>query len=438
MPLADLRKRLFASFYEHLNPIVALLDPQIYSRIRLLQRPEYRLLLASICTVSAKFCMPKHYAECLQFLDPALAMIAAGDVPPHLETEFELGLHRSFQQSSQLREDIQAQRSFLQLACFEDGYKDQCGMPLSIDASFLPEPWKWIESLGDAVQSIDIRLAASRENALVKQQLIRQLADSSEVSKAACLHKVRLINTAIAAQERNARAWMDPTVYGLPCQHSGRPCLLFHNTNTLFNYYRALHAVYCAPALTTFVELREGTFLKCCELSIELFELFNGPYGEYEYYRFVHDIVILNLAVAAVWISDNWQLMPTSLAHQAIAAVCSAATITAASCERKLEQASYLARFLAFCTTKFSAFATSEGRAGNDDVSPADPDTGTGQALEHAPDGRGDTFSPSPVYVQSDATRYLQELLTAPCVQVSNDAIDTNSILSFFQESTWH
>jgi hypothetical protein len=421
--------------------------------------------------------MPESYQKCLDFIAPALSEIAAGESQAQLETilslsllamwkhpqdgvswrklrlavtlAFELGLQNSFtnqsESSTPSRHKIQAQRAFLQLACFEDGYRDQCRMPMSIDASFLPDPWKWIESLGDSVQNIDIRLAASRDNALIKQQLIRQLAEITDSSKAASLSKIRLIKTTIAAEMSNAEVWQDPSKYGIiDVQHSGRPCLLFHNTNTLFNYHRALYSVYCTPSLFSLQEPREATFDKCCQLSIEIFQLFNTLYGENDYYRYVHDIVILNLAVAAVCISDNWHKMSISLARQAIVAVFTAANITASSQNRKMEQSSYLARFLAFCTTKFSALleeSTYNNNNGDDDVmnSLSDQQTSNDNQWWNQPEGLMNSIDfhaaispPDPAYIQPESHRYI-----APCSQFGTDSVlDTNDILSFFQDST--
>ncbi|KAN0063290.1 hypothetical protein ACQY0O_004454 [Thecaphora frezii] len=386
--------RLVQFYYNKLNPIIALLDPHLYTCHALRTNPDYRLLLAAICTVAAKFIMPHRYLECLDFLKPALARIAAEDVAPQLEMiqtlsilamwkhpkdgsswrkvrlaitqSFELGLHELFgsQQRPQhplSREFIQSQRTFLQLACFEDGYRDQRHLPPAIDPALLPDPREWIDSLGDMVQDIDVRLAASRENAMIKRNLISELKksnaespDPSQPSRATCLRNARLIKMTITAETTAMQVWMNPPESEIPCQHSGRPCLLFHTTNTLFNYHRALYSIYSSPFLSTpsFCKDRQTAFQRCSELSVELFELLNGPYGQESYYRYVHDIVILNLAVAAVWICDNWRAMPNALAVQAATAIRKAAEATAPSMEFHLEQGSYLARFLRFCCTK--------------------------------------------------------------------------------------
>lgn len=158
----------------------------------------------------------------------------------------------------------------------------------------------------------------------------------------------------ITAQTCSSSVWMNPPASEIPCQHSGRPCLLFHDTNTLFNYHRALYSIYSSPLLSgpAFAHDRQTAFQKCSELSVQLFELLNGPYGQAGYYRYVHDIVILNLAVAAVWICDNWRAMPQELAIQACSAIRQSADATSPSLENHLEQGSYLARFLRFCCKK--------------------------------------------------------------------------------------
>ncbi len=206
-----------------------------------------------------------------------------------------------------------------------------------------------------------MRLAASRENANIKRDLITSLKHSnakspnpSQISRATCLRNARLIKMAITAQTCSSSVWMNPPASEIPCQHSGRPCLLFHDTNTLFNYYRALYSIYSSPLLagSAFSDDRQAAFQKCSELSVQLFELLNGAYGQAGYYRYVHDIVILNLAVAAVWICDNWRAMPQELAIQACSAIRQAADATSPSLEDHLEQGSYLARFLRFCCKK--------------------------------------------------------------------------------------
>lgn len=381
-------------YYERLNPIIALLDSQIYNLKSLKTNPDYRILLAAICTVSSKFIKVDRYLDSLEFLKPALSRIAADDIPPQLEIiqslsilamwkhpkdgsswrkvrlaitqAFELGLHELFgpqkrSKGGPSRSYIQSQRTLFQLSCFEDGYRDQRHLPPAIDPSLLPDPREWIDSLGDMVQDIDVRLAASRENANIKRDLITSLKHSnakspnpSQISRATCLRNARLIKMAITAQTCSSSVWMNPPASEIPCQHSGRPCLLFHDTNTLFNYYRALYSIYSSPLLSgsSFADDRQAAFQKCSELSVQLFELLNGAYGQAGYYRYVHDIVILNLAVSAVWICDNWRAMPQELAMQACAAIRQAADATSPSLEDHLEQGSYLARFLRFCCKK--------------------------------------------------------------------------------------
>ncbi|KAJ1028716.1 hypothetical protein NDA16_001882 [Ustilago loliicola] len=381
-------------YYERLNPIIALLDSHIYILKALKTNPEYRILLAAICTVSSKFVKMDRYLDSLEFLKPALSRIAADDIPPQLEIiqslsilamwkhpkdgsswrkvrlaitqAFELGLHELFgpQKRSKhgpSRSFIQSQRTLMQLSCFEDGYRDQRHLPPAIDPSLLPDPREWIDSLGDMVQDIDVRLAASRENANIKRDLITSLKQSnarspnpSQISRATCLRNARLVKMGITAQTCSSSVWMNPPASEIPCQHSGRPCLLFHDTNTLFNYHRALYSIYSSPLLSgpAFAHDRQTAFQKCSELSVQLFELLNGPYGQAGYYRYVHDIVILNLAVAAVWICDNWRAMSQDLAIQACSAIRQAADATSPSLENHLEQGSYLARFLRFCVKK--------------------------------------------------------------------------------------
>ncbi|GAC76530.1 hypothetical protein PANT_22d00074 [Moesziomyces antarcticus T-34] len=381
-------------YYDRLNPIIALLDSHIYSLKALKSSPDYRILLAAICTVSSKFIKVERYLDSLEFLKPALSRIAADDIPPQLEIiqslsilamwkhpkdgsswrkvrlaitqAFELGLHELFAPQKRSkhgpsRSFIQSQRTIMQLSCFEDGYRDQRHLPPAIDPSLLPDPREWIESLGDMVQDIDVRLAASRENANIKRDLITSLKQSNarspnpaQISRATCLRNARLIKMGITAQTCSSSIWMNPPASEIPCQHSGRPCLLFHDTNTLFNYHRALYSIYSSPLLSGpgFAQDRQAAFQKCSELSVQLFELLNGPYGQAGYYRYVHDIVILNLAVAAVWICDNWRAMPQELAIQACSAIRQAADATSPSLEDPLEQGSYLARFLRFCCKK--------------------------------------------------------------------------------------
>ncbi|KAJ1029760.1 hypothetical protein NDA13_003002 [Ustilago tritici] len=381
-------------YYQRLNPIIALLDSQIYILKALKTNPDYRILLAAICTVSSKFVKVDRYLDSLEFLKPALSRIAADDIPPQLEIiqslsilamwkhpkdgsswrkvrlaitqAFELGLHELFgpQKRSKhgpSRSFIQSQRTLMQLSCFEDGYRDQRHLPPAIDPSLLPDPREWIDSLGDMVQDIDVRLAASRENANIKRDLITQLKRSnarslnpSQISRATCLRNARLVKMGITAQTCSSSVWMNPPASEIPCQHSGRPCLLFHDTNTLFNYHRALYSIYSSPFLSgpAFAHDRQTAFQKCSELSVQLFELLNGPYGQAGYYRYVHDIVILNLAVAAVWICDNWRAMSQDLAISACSAIRQAADATSPSLENHLEQGSYLARFLRFCCKK--------------------------------------------------------------------------------------
>ncbi|KIS70401.1 uncharacterized protein UMAG_11679 [Mycosarcoma maydis] len=381
-------------YYEHLNPIIALLDCQIYTLKALKTNPDYRILLAAICTVSSKFVKVERYLDALELLKPALSRIAADDIPPQLEIiqslsilamwkhpkdgsswrkvrlaitqAFELGLHELFgpQKRSKAglsRSFIQSQRTLMQLSCFEDGYRDQRHLPPAIDPSLLPDPREWIDSLGDMVQDIDVRLAASRENANIKRDLITSLKQSNarspnptQISRATCLRNARLIKMGITAQTCSSSVWMNPPASEIPCQHSGRPCLIFHDTNTLFNYHRALYSIYSSPLLSgpAFAQDRQAAFRKCSELSVQLFELLNGVYGQAGYYRYVHDIVILNLAVAAVWICDNWRAMPHELAMHACLAIRQAADATSPSLENHLEQGSYLARFLRFCCKK--------------------------------------------------------------------------------------
>lgn len=381
-------------YYQRLNPIIALLDSQIYTLKALKTNPDYRILLAAICTVSSKFVKVDRYLDSLEFLKPALSRIAADDIPPQLEIiqslsilamwkhpkdgsswrkvrlaitqAFELGLHELFAPQKRSkhgpsRSFIQSQRTLIQLSCFEDGYRDQRHLPPAIDPSLLPDPREWIDSLGDMVQDIDVRLAASRENANIKRDLITQLKRSnarspnpSQISRATCLRNARLVKMGITAQTCSSSVWMNPPASEIPCQHSGRPCLLFHNTNTLFNYHRALYSIYSSPFLSgpAFAHDRQTAFQKCSELSVQLFELLNGPYGQAGYYRYVHDIVILNLAVAAVWICDNWRAMSQDLAISACSAIRQAADATSPSLENHLEQGSYLARFLRFCCKK--------------------------------------------------------------------------------------
>ncbi|SNX83326.1 uncharacterized protein MEPE_02033 [Melanopsichium pennsylvanicum] len=381
-------------YYHRLNPIIALLDCHIYTLKALKSNPDYRILLAAVCTVSSKFVKVDRYLDSLEFLKPALSRIAADDIPPQLEIiqslsilamwkhpkdgsswrkvrlaitqAFELGLHELFgsqkrSKHAPSRSFIQSQRTILQLSCFEDGYRDQRHLPPAIDPSLLPDPREWIDSLGDMVQDIDVRLAASRENANIKRDLISSLKQSnarspnpSQISRATCLRNARLVKMGITAQTCSSSVWMNPTASEIPCQHSGRPCLLFHDTNTLFNYHRALYSIYNSPLLSgpSFAHDRQTAFQKCSELSVQLFELLNGPYGQAGYYRYVHDIVILNLAVAAVWICDNWRAMPQELAIQACSAIRQAADATSPSLENHLEQGSYLARFLRFCCKK--------------------------------------------------------------------------------------
>lgn len=381
-------------YYEHLNPIIALLDAQIYTLKALKGNPDYRILLAAVCTVSSKFVKVDRYLDALEFLKPALSRVAADDVSPQLEIiqslsilamwkhpkdgsswrkvrlaitqAFELGLHELFgpqkrSKSGPSRSFIQSQRTLMQLSCFEDGYHDQRHLPPAIDPSLLPDPREWIDSLGDMVQDIDVRLAASRENANIKRELITSLKQSNarspnplQISRATCLRNARLIKMGITAQTCSSSVWMNPPASEIPCQHSGRPCLIFHDTNTLFNYHRALYSIYSSPLLSgpAFAADRQAAFQKCSELSVQLFELLNGDYGQAGYYRYVHDIVILNLAVAAVWICDNWRAMPHELATQACLAIRQAADATSPSLENHLEQGSYLARFLRFCCKK--------------------------------------------------------------------------------------
>lgn len=381
-------------YYDCLNPIIALLDIHIYTLKALKTNPDYRILLAAICTVSSKFIKVDRYLDSLEFLKPALSRIAADDIPPQLEIiqslsilamwkhpkdgsswrkvrlaitqAFELGLHELFAPQKRSkhglsRSFIQSQRTLMQLSCFEDGYRDQRHLPPAIDPSLLPDPREWIDSLGDMVQDIDVRLAASRENANIKRDLITSLKQSnarspnpSQISRATCLRNARLVKMGITAQRCSSSVWMNPPASEIPCQHSGRPCLLFHDTNTLFNYHRALYSIYSSPLLSgpSFADDRQAAFQKCSELSVQLFELLNGPYGQAGYYRYVHDIVILNLAVAAVWICDNWRAMPQELAIQACSAIRQAADATSPSLEDHLEQGSYLARFLRFCCKK--------------------------------------------------------------------------------------
>ncbi|KAJ1027494.1 hypothetical protein NDA18_003498 [Ustilago nuda] len=381
-------------YYQRLNPIIALLDSQIYTLKALKTNPDYRILLAAICTVSSKFVKVDRYLDSLEFLKPALSRIAADDIPPQLEIiqslsilamwkhpkdgsswrkvrlaitqAFELGLHELFppqkrSKHAPSRSFIQSQRTLIQLSCFEDGYRDQRHLPPAIDPSLFPDPREWIDSLGDMVQDIDVRLAASRENANIKRDLITQLKRSnarspnpSQISRATCLRNARLVKMGITAQTCSSSVWMNPPASEIPCQHSGRPCLLFHNTNTLFNYHRALYSIYSSPFLSgpAFAHDRQTAFQKCSELSVQLFELLNGPYGQAGYYRYVHDIVILNLAVAAVWICDNWRAMSQDLAISACSAIRQAADATSPSLENHLEQGSYLARFLRFCCKK--------------------------------------------------------------------------------------
>ncbi|PWZ00694.1 hypothetical protein BCV70DRAFT_99576 [Testicularia cyperi] len=381
-------------YYDRLNPIIALLDSTIYSLRALKTNPDYRILLAAICTVSAKFIKVRRYIECLDFLKPALSRIAADDVPPQLEIiqslsilamwkhpkdgsswrkvrlaitqAFELGLHELFgpqkrSKGGPSRTFVQTQRTLMQLSCFEDGYHDQRHLPPALDPALLPDPREWLDSLGDMVTDMDVRLAASRENANIKRELIAQLKasnargpSSTQLSRATCLRNARLIRMTITAQTESFRVWANPPASGIPSQHSGRPCLLFHNANTLFNYYRALYSIYSSAYLSTptFADDRQAAFQTCSELAVELFELLNGPYGQAGYYRYVHDIVILNLAVAAVWICDNWRAMNHELAIQACSAIRQAADATSPTLENHLEQGSYLARFLRFCCKK--------------------------------------------------------------------------------------
>ncbi|SPO24754.1 uncharacterized protein UTRI_01726_B [Ustilago trichophora] len=443
-------------YYDRLNPIIALLDCHIYNLKALKANPDYRILLAAICTVSSKFIKVDHYLDSLEFLKPALSRIAADDIPPQLEIiqslsilamwkhpkdgsswrkvrlaitqAFELGLHELFgpQKRSKhgpSRSFIQSQRTILQLSCFEDGYRDQRHLPPAIDPSLLPDPREWIDSLGDMVQDIDVRLAASRENANIKRDLITSLKQSnarspnpSQISRATCLRNARLVKMGITAQTCSSSVWMNPPASEIPCQHSGRPCLLFHDTNTLFNYHRALYSIYSSPLLSgpSFAHDRQTAFQKCSELSVQLFELLNGPYGQAGYYRYVHDIVILNLAVAAVWICDNWRAMPQELAIQACSAIRQAADATSPSLENHLEQGSYLARFLRFCCKKLpSTISINENSPVNaedlvisDDAKWAmglNPFTQLSNAVGNAPPSAGPSFR-SP-YVPSASPR---------------------------------
>ncbi|SJX61659.1 uncharacterized protein SRS1_12643 [Sporisorium reilianum f. sp. reilianum] len=432
-------------YYDRLNPIIALLDAQIYTLKALKTNHDYRILLAAICTVSSKFIKVDRYLDSLEFLKPALSRIGADDLPPQLEIiqslsilamwkhpkdgsswrkvrlaitqAFELGLHELFgpqkrSKGGPSRAFIQSQRTIMQLSCFEDGYRDQRHLPPAIDPSLLPDPREWIDSLGDMVQDIDVRLAASRENANIKRDLITSLKQSnarspnpSQISRATCLRNARLIKMGITAQTCSSSVWMNPPASEIPCQHSGRPCLLFHDTNTLFNYHRALYSIYSSPLLSgpAFAHDRQAAFQKCSELSVQLFELLNGPYGQAGYYRYVHDIVILNLAVAAVWICDNWRAMPHELAIQACLAIRQAADATSPSLENHLEQGSYLARFLRFCCKKLpSTISINENSPVNaedlvisEDAKWAmglNPFSGLPNAFGHAPSVMGPSF----------------------------------------------
>jgi hypothetical protein len=156
----------------------------------------------------------------------------------------------------------------------------------------------------------------------------------------------------------------------------------------------------------------------------------------------VHDIVILNLAVAAVWISDNWQRMSTPLARQAIIAVFTAANSTASCKNRKMEQSSYLARFLAFCTSKFTAFLEADDGYNilfpfSEEENPLGGELGTLSDLSSSHQKDIAPLSPHEhAYMQPEAHRYIEETLTAPYFQLGTDSVlDTNSLLSFFQDA---
>lgn len=511
---------LITFFYFKLNPIIALLDPQLYSIDTLLSDDRHRLLLASLCTVSAKFCMPDTYLRLLSFLEAPLARISSQDIAPKhdyvlslsilamwkhpqdgtswrklrlaVTMALELGLQHTFNEvfassarssgprkKPPPRDFVQRQRTFLQLACFEDGYQDQRRIPMAINRSLLPEPWQWIEWLGEQVQDIDIRLAASRENALVKQNLMRNLKRDAGIgqgnggsikgalTKAIAVRRIQEIEMAIAAERANTRIWKQPSEYGLGSgrMHSGRPCLLFHTANTMFNYHRALYSVYCSSVMKDLDPARkQSVFLDCCRLSVELFELIGGPYGEQDYFRFVHDIVIMNLAVAAVWISDNWRHMPADLALQAALAVTTAANTTASCLDRNLEQASYLAKFLAYCSEKINLLQNSNGYVNGHQGPIAQSDNNSvlqanGAGMQHLLFDSKPIQSPSgPMVIgngrmQAAATsvspesltlfdmygnsgdpslQYLQDLLSVPCVQM--DEADGHNILSFFYD----
>jgi hypothetical protein len=133
-----------------------------------------------------------------------------------------------------------------------------------------------------------------------------------------------------------------------------RPCGVFDNLNYHFCYWSSIWVIFCQSEMRSphFDEDRRSSFSQASSYAIQLIEMFSGPYGQGEYYRFVHDHVICSAAAAACWIIDNWSAMPREDAYRSHQSLRLAKDATSASQHRQNEQSSYLYAFLDFCCKK--------------------------------------------------------------------------------------
>ncbi|PWN22109.1 hypothetical protein BCV69DRAFT_281112 [Microstroma glucosiphilum] len=381
---------LHGFFFERLNGIIALLTPQLNSFETLSQQAWPQMLLTAICTVSAKYEFPDKYKRSLNFSQSLTSKIIEGEMrptlsnchalsilamwrPPHdpsgwrklhaaCTLAFELGLHHSTQQlvqpgDPQRAEIIQRQRTYYHLACFEEFFVNQRRLIPLINWDVFPDPRVWVDSLSDDCLDVDVRIATAMDSISICRRLSEALqVERSKLPKgrALKLREVRLIRLAIHEQDIAIDTWLHSQERGIPAPFAMRPCGVFDNLNYHFCYWSSIWVIFCQSEMRSphFDEDRRSSFAQASSYAIQLIEMFSGPYGQGEYYRFVHDHVICSAAAAACWIIDNWSAMPREDAHRSHQALRQAKDATSASQHRQNEQSSYLYAFLNFCCKK--------------------------------------------------------------------------------------
>lgn len=270
----------------------------------------------------------------------------------------------------------QLQRTFFQLGCTEEHFCNQRRIPALLDVTSFLDPRVWIESLGHVCEDVDVRIAAAIDQISIFRKLQADLAklraESSRAkrinSRSHGLQELRLLKNAIFDHDGTAAYWLqevetsssqteasEPAPGSLRVGFANRPCGEFNRLNHGLNYWQAVYAVYCRKEMMadkTLQDERSEAFERATWHALALMELFDGPFGEAEYYRYVHDSVICSTAAASIWVVDNWRAMNVAQAERAHAALRRAARVTSSSADRWLEQSAYLHKLLQFCCSK--------------------------------------------------------------------------------------